>query len=173
MVQVVFATLVLGFAARRSGDLDEAQRHLDRLRDVARSPGEAILYLPMVLTELGYVAELRGNTADALAMHVEALDLAVEHDRPRDTAPPIEGSAAALADAGDVKQAARLLGAAAEHRRTTKLPASQSEQLDIDRAAHRCVDALGTDGYTAAVESGATMTPGDVLRALRVHSGRR
>ena len=47
------AEIVLGFAARRTGDLDVAEKRLQALVDAARRQDEPVLYLSMVLVELG------------------------------------------------------------------------------------------------------------------------
>ncbi len=153
----VFATMVVGFAARRAGDLDEARRQLGRLRDEAT---EAV-YLPVVLVELGHAAQLSGDPAAALASHVAALDLALEHHYPRDTAVALEGVAAALAGVGHPDPAARILGAATAHRHRTNLPAASSERTDIDRATALCVGALGEDDYRDGFAAGAILSPTD------------
>lgn len=169
MLQVVFSTMVLGVAARRAGDAAGATRHLGRLRDMADAAEEPPVYLPIVLTELGFLAEQHGDATTALALHVEALEVAVARGYPRDSATAIEGAAAALAMLGDLKEAARLLGAAREHRRVTKLPAAATECVDIERARRRCADALGDD-FATAIDAGAALTPGEALAIL--HNGR-
>jgi predicted ATPase/DNA-binding SARP family transcriptional activator len=162
----VFATMVIGFAARRAGDLDEAQRQLGRLRDEAGAAAEPAVYLPVVLVELGHAAQLRGDPAGALAAHVTALDLALEHNYPRDTAAALEGAANAVAGLGDAERGARLLGAASAHRDRTSLPAAASERTDIDRAAALCRTALGDSDYTAAFDAGTELSPTDSRRLL-------
>jgi tetratricopeptide (TPR) repeat protein len=129
----VFAETVLGYAARRDGKLDLAEAHLRTL--LARAEGgEQPLYLPMVLCELGFVAELRGDAQAAIALHTEALAAARQLGAPRDTAVAMEGLAGALALTGRHAPAARLLDEAATVRRDASLPPAPVERDDLDRA---------------------------------------
>jgi predicted ATPase len=156
----VFAEIVLGFAARRSGDLDTAESHLRHLLETAPpQDGAPSVHVPMVLAELGFVAELRGDAAAALRLHREALDLAARLDAPRDTAGGLEGLAGALALAGDHAHAAEVLGAAAAARRANSLPAAPAERADIDRVTAACRTALGAEPFAAAHARGAHLTP--------------
>jgi predicted ATPase len=156
----VFAQIVLGFAARRSGDLDAAEARLRHLLETAPpQDGAPSVHIPMVLTELGFVAELRGDAAGALRLHRHALDLAARLDAPRDTAGGLEGLAGALALAGDHARAAEVLGAAAAARQTNSLPAAPAERADIERATAACRAALGAEPFAAAHARGTHLTP--------------
>jgi predicted ATPase/DNA-binding SARP family transcriptional activator len=167
----IFAGIVLGFAARRSGDLDAAEAHLRRLLETApRQDGGPAVHVPMVLAELGFVAERRGDAAAALRLHLEALDLAAQLDAPRDTAGALEGLAGALALAGDHARAAEVLGAAAAARRTNSLPPAPAELADIDRVSATCLAVLGGDGFAAAVARGERLTP-EAARLVAVERG--
>jgi hypothetical protein len=66
------AEIVRGFAARRTGDLDLAEKQLQTLIDAARRQDEQVLYLSMVLEELGFTLELRGDFKGSRALHEEA-----------------------------------------------------------------------------------------------------
>jgi predicted ATPase/DNA-binding SARP family transcriptional activator len=156
----VFAQIVLGFAARRSGDLDAAEARLRHLLKTAPpQDGAPSVHIPMVLTELGFVAELRGDAACALRLHLHALDLAARLYAPRDTAGGLEGLAGALALAGDHARAAEVLGAAAAARQTNSLPAAPAERADIERATAACRAALGAGPFAAAHARGTDLTP--------------
>jgi len=72
------AEIVLGFAARRTGELDVAEKRLQSLVDAARRQDEPVLYLSLVLEELGFTLELRGELDAARALHTEAFRIA--HD---------------------------------------------------------------------------------------------
>ncbi|HEX6468829.1 MAG TPA: BTAD domain-containing putative transcriptional regulator [Streptosporangiaceae bacterium] len=166
----IFAGIVLGFAARRSGDLDAAEPHLRHLLETAPRQGdEPPVHVPMVLVELGLVAERRGDAAAALRLHIEALDLAERLDAPRDKAGALEGLAGALALAGDHARAAEMLGAAAAVRRANHLPPAPAEQADVDRVGAACRDVLGP-GFGAAVARGERLTP-ERARLVAVEPG--
>ncbi|HEU5474187.1 MAG TPA: BTAD domain-containing putative transcriptional regulator [Actinophytocola sp.] len=153
----VFAELGLAFACRREGRLDDAESHLNNLLDVARrmdaGPGHA-LHEPMVLSELGFVAELRGDPATALALHAEAFEISLKLDAPRDVVGALEGMAGACAGTGHHRLAAELLGAAAATRGSKELPAGPAERDDIDRITAVVRTALGEHDFAAAVDRG-------------------
>jgi hypothetical protein len=118
----------------------------------------------MVLNELGYVAELRGDPHAAARLHGEAYDLAQKIAAPRDGAGALEGLACALAAAGSYPAAATLLGAADAARRTAGLPLAPAERDDVDRAASTARAALGETAFAAAYADGERLTP-DEARA--------
>ncbi|MGW7821969.1 AfsR/SARP family transcriptional regulator, partial [Streptomyces puniciscabiei] len=77
----------LALGARRSGDLDAAEaclRHLsDGYADVSSQAGDHLL-----LAELGFVAELRGDAASSAACHLRGLEVARALGEPRARAVP-------------------------------------------------------------------------------------
>jgi predicted ATPase/DNA-binding SARP family transcriptional activator len=159
----VFATISLAFAARRAGDLDAADEHLRWLLSSAReqqSAGSMPPYLPMVLLELGWLAERRGDAAGALTWHGEAFD--VSQDMPPALAAALEGMAAALLLDGRAEPAARLLGAAGRVRRESGHPLSTSDRGELDRVLSAV--RLADPGFDAHFASGAELTP-DEARA--------
>ena len=158
----VFAQLSLGFAARRAGKLDLAGTHLHDLLATARREDQPPLYLPMVLTELGYVAELTGDPAAAVAWHLEAFDVVQAMGAPRDAIGALYGLASATADPA---VGARLLGAARAARSATEFAASPADLDDLDRITARLVAALGRDRFDDLVAEGAELSPGEA-RAL-------
>ncbi len=161
----VFARIVLANAARKEGRLDTAQRQLDTvLADTPRCGDDIPVHLPMVLNELGYVAELRGDPHTAARLHGEAYDLAQKIAAPRDSAGALEGLACALAAAGSCRAAATLLGAADAARRAAGLPPAPVERDDVDRAATTARAALGEPAFAAAHADGEHLSP-DEARA--------
>ena len=149
---VVFAELSLGFAARRSGRLDEAVTHLTRIADHGRVEPQPPPFLPMVLVELGYARELQGDPAAARALHLEAWAAAIGSTRDG------IGAAEGLAALAPPEAAARLLGATATARAQNEAPAAPAEQDELDRAARRAVAALGRDRFDELVAEGAKLT---------------
>jgi predicted ATPase len=160
----VFARIVLGYAARQGGRLDAAERHLRTV--LAVTPPEAGLapHVSMVLSELGFVAELRGDPVAAARLHGEAFATAREISAPRDAGLALEGLAGALAAAGEHTVAATVLGAAAAARAGTGLPMSTTERADVERTTTAARAALGDSAFAAAHGEGERLTP-DEARA--------
>jgi hypothetical protein len=134
------------------------------LAGTPRCGGDVAVHLPMVLNELGYVAELRGDPHAAARLHGEAYDLAQKIAAPRDGAGALEGLACALAAAGSFPAAAALLGAADAARGAAGLPLAPAERDDVDRAAGAARAALGETAFAAAYADGERLTP-DEARA--------
>ncbi|WP_052847271.1 BTAD domain-containing putative transcriptional regulator [Streptomyces avicenniae] len=145
----VHAEIGLGLVARRAGDLDGAERHLRRTLDwhraVAFGPGPALL-----LAELGFLAEQRGDAPSALALHRQGLAEARRGGDPRAVALAKEGLAGAYAVAGRPVRAARLLGEGARIRASVGVPLPPGERGDVDRVTAALRAALGADGLAAA-----------------------
>jgi tetratricopeptide (TPR) repeat protein len=142
--------IVLGFAARRTGELDEAEARLQGLVDAARRQDQPVLYLSMVLEELGYTYELRGSYAKARELHAEAFRVSQDYESGRGMCWALEGLAAALVDEPEL--AACLLGAAAAARAAENYMVTFAEAADIERAAARVV------GFEAAYERGSALS---------------
>src|SRR5690606_22118591 len=156
----IFAMLVLGHASRRGGDLDTAESYLRRLLEtVPRRDDAPAVHESMILTELGFVAEQRGDAGTALRLHLRAFDLATRVGAPQDRIGALDGLAGALALAGDHARAAELLGAASAARRVSALPPTPAERADLDRVTAACRTALGEEPFAAAFARGARLTP--------------
>jgi len=165
----IFAEIGVAFAARRLSDLDLAERYLSKLVRAAgpEKEGQAPpLYLPLVLTELGFVNELRGQAAEARRLHLRALRASRTLGGPRGVAFALEGLAGAVGLAGDHETSARLLGAADSARRAASVPAAPSERAELDRIASAARTALGEAAFAAAYLDGAAQTPGDIIAGL-------
>ncbi|GGS31161.1 BTAD domain-containing putative transcriptional regulator [Actinokineospora fastidiosa] len=148
---LVFAELGLGFAARRAGKLDIAETHLRNLVETAKrqDDGAHPPYLSMVLVDLGFVAEARGDAEEAIALHLEAFDVAERMGDTRGDAYAAEGLAGALTLAGRPVEAARLLGAADARRRSLGLPQPPEERDEVNRIGAAVRAALGDDRFAA------------------------
>jgi predicted ATPase/DNA-binding SARP family transcriptional activator len=169
----VLATIGLAFAARREGDLDAAEEHLRRLVASARRQDSGKgppLFLSMVLMELGFLVEQRGDAASALALHLEAFDIAREREGPRDQASALEGLASALAAERRHQQAAQLLGAAAATRRASGLELTPIGGAEVDRVSGTIRAALGETAFAAAWARGGELTL-DAARVLVTEGG--
>ncbi|MFD7546317.1 ATP-binding protein [Streptomyces sp. NPDC059816] len=157
------ARLGLGLGARREGGLDEAEWQLRQVLDWHREVGlEGANAL--VLAELGFVAELRGDVPAALRLHCEGYRVALTTGDPRAVALALEGLAGAVAP-GNPAGAALLLGCAAATRESTGAPLSRAEHGDVDRASALARDALGEAGFTEVFGGGGRLTPEDAVRA--------
>ncbi|WP_246121988.1 BTAD domain-containing putative transcriptional regulator [Pseudonocardia cypriaca] len=162
----LFARIVLAYAARKEGRLDTAQRQLDTvLADTPRCGGDIAVHVPMVLIELGFVAELRDDPHTAARLHGEAYDAAQKIAAPRDSAGAIEGLACALAATGSFQAAAVLLGAADAARRAAGLPLAPAERHDVDRAATAARTAIGEPAFDEAHAAGGRLSPDEAYAA--------
>ena len=166
----ILAIMVLGFAARQSGDLTGAEAHLRSLLDGSGvdpdtvASGQAVTgelppHVVTVLAELGFVAELGGDPARALALHRAVVAAAVASGFRRDLAGALEGGAAALAALGEHEAAARALGAAAAVRDEAQLATAGAEQRDVERARATVVAALGRVDAERLAAEGRTVDP--------------
>ncbi|MFF5832028.1 BTAD domain-containing putative transcriptional regulator [Streptomyces bacillaris] len=159
----------LALGARRSGDLDGAEAHLLHLRDgyadVSSQAGDHLL-----LAELGFVAELRGDADTAAAHHLQGLEIARALAEPRALALSLEGlagAAALTADGPSATRAAVLLGAAAAARRAAGAPLPPAERADVDRVTAAARAALGAAAFSEAYAEGARLTPEEAARLAR------
>ncbi|HEU5127713.1 MAG TPA: BTAD domain-containing putative transcriptional regulator [Glycomyces sp.] len=159
----MFADTGLMLLERRAGDLDAAEgiarRWLDRIE---RAPGlhESTA---MLLDELGFAAEMRGDGAEALRLHRRALALSATRLDGRAAALSLEGLAGAWSLLGEPRSAARALGTAAALREARGAPLPQGERFDLDRIEPRLAAALGPDGYAAERALGRAAAPLDYL----------
>ncbi|WP_346012035.1 BTAD domain-containing putative transcriptional regulator, partial [Streptomyces sp. SID3343] len=90
-----FAEVGLGLGARRAGRLDRAEAHLRNAlrwnRRLQEDYGAAFYGVTLLLAELGFVAELRGDAAGARELHAEGLTAARAGGDPRAIALALEG----------------------------------------------------------------------------------
>ncbi|MFC4906054.1 BTAD domain-containing putative transcriptional regulator [Actinomadura gamaensis] len=156
----VGALMGLALGARRSGDLDAAERHL---LDVREGYESSLLGEHLMAAELGFIAELRGDPETAAAHHREGLAIAVELADPRALALSLEGVAGACALAGDAWRAALLLGAADAARRGVGAPLPPAERGDVDRITASAASALGDEAFAGAFAEGARLTPDEAV----------
>jgi predicted ATPase len=158
-----FAEIGLAEAARRQGDLDAAERHLRRVLDHVRQTGlETGVADVLILAQLGFVAEQRGEAAAAGALHLDAFAIARKLGDPRALALALEGLAGAQALAGQHEHAAHLLGAATAARESAGAPLPPAERIDVDRITARLRTALGEADFAAAFRRGSELDPDDL-----------
>ncbi|MEU5975087.1 BTAD domain-containing putative transcriptional regulator [Streptomyces sp. NPDC047315] len=128
------AEIGLALSARRQGRLDVATGYLRRWLDWNRQ-FDAANGTALILAELGFVAELRGDAEAALALHTEGLAAARDTGDPRAIALATEGLAGAHALAGRLREAARLLADATAMRAGVGAPLPVGERGDVDRVS--------------------------------------
>ncbi|MFI8321763.1 BTAD domain-containing putative transcriptional regulator [Streptomyces sp. NPDC085529] len=155
-----YAEIGLGMGARREGDLDAAEAHMRNVLDTHRRMGYEPGMPALILAELGFAAELRGDADRALELQGSGLAAARATGDPRALALGLEGLAGAVSLAGDPARAARLLGAAAATRAGVGVPLPEGEQDDVVRITARARAALGAQAYEAEYARGAA-TPGE------------
>lgn len=149
----VYAETGLALGARREGKLDVAEKHLNSVLSWHRGGGfEGGSAL--ILAELGFVAELRGEAAKATELQREGLAIAERSGDPRAIALGMEGLAGAMALSGDHRAAAALLGAAAAKRASVGTPLPEGERGDVDRIEAAAREALGDDRFAAEFDRG-------------------
>ncbi|MXG27285.1 AAA family ATPase [Streptomyces sp. YIM 132580] len=165
----IHSEMGLALGARRSGDLDAAEAHLRHIRDgyadVSSQAGDHLL-----LAELGFVAELRGDALGAAAHHLQGLEIARALAEPRALALSLEGLAGAAALPGHAPAATRaavLLGAAAAARRRAGAPLPPAERADVDRITAVARGALGAAAFSEAYERGGRLDPEEAGRQAR------
>ncbi|WP_405799649.1 hypothetical protein [Streptomyces sp. NBC_01506] len=127
----------------------------------------------MILAELGFIAELRGDARASLALHIEGWTTALGTGDPRAVALGLEGLAGALAAGGRAEPAAVLLGAAATARAATGAPLPPAERGDVDRIAESVQQALGQGEFEAAYARGRALDPPAAERTVRAVLGTR
>ncbi|MFF7017273.1 BTAD domain-containing putative transcriptional regulator [Streptomyces sp. CS065A] len=165
----IHSEMGLALGARRSGDLDAAEAHLRHIRDgygdVSSQAGDHLL-----LAELGFVAELRGDALGAAAHHLQGLEIARALAEPRALALSLEGLAGAAALPGHAPAATRaavLLGAAAAARRRAGAPLPPAERADVDRITAVARGALGAAAFSEAYARGGRLDPEEAGRQAR------
>lgn len=161
----VHAVIGLALGARREGDPDRAERHLRDVLDWHRhaefGPGPAL-----ILAELGFVAEQRGDAEAAMSLHLEGFEAALGTGDPRAVALALEGVAGARVLAGHADEAARLLGAATAARESAGAPLPPGERGDVDRIAAKALAALGERGFAAEFEHGRARSVSGITSAF-------
>ncbi|XVQ06514.1 BTAD domain-containing putative transcriptional regulator [Spirillospora sp. CA-255316] len=141
-----FARVGLGLVARRAGDLDAAERlfreSLDWNRRLEADHGVPFYGVTLILAELGFIAEQRGDAVQAKALHLDGLAAAHEIGDPRSIALAQEGLAGVAALEGEPEEALRLLGEARARRESVGALLPPAERGDVDRIRTM----IGVDG---------------------------
>ena len=172
----VFAELGLGQTARREGRLDVAETHIrDVLRTSQRIGSEPDVARTISLSELGFIAEQRGDPAGARSWHIQCLTAAQKLGDPQAVAQALTGLAGAHALGGQPDRAARLLGAAdAAWRAPGAGPqpgdgadASADDGADVTRITAVTRQALGEAAFAEEFARGRRLRPRQASLLLR------
>ncbi|MER7046050.1 BTAD domain-containing putative transcriptional regulator [Streptomyces jumonjinensis] len=155
----LFAEIGLGMGARREGDLEAAEAHMVHVLALHRQMGYEPGMPALVLAELGFIAEARGQVERALELQLDGLATARAAGDPRALALALEGLAGARLLSGHPAHAARLLGAATTARASVGVPLPLGERGDVDRISTRARRELGESAYGTEFTRGTTLTP--------------
>ena len=118
----------------------------------------------MVLVELGYAAEQAGDPAAALALHLEAFEVAQAMGAPRDAIGALEGMASA---APTRRSRPGCWAPRPPPGSATDSAAAPAERDELDRITARLVAALGRERFDALVAEGTHLSPGEARALLR------
>jgi predicted ATPase/DNA-binding SARP family transcriptional activator len=168
----VFAEIGLGQTARREGNLETAETHLRNVLQISRRIGtEPDIARTISLSELGFIAEQRGDPADARSLHLESLAAARKLGDPRTVAQALTGLAGAQALADQHDRAAQLLGAADTAWRSAGASPPPGGNADINRITTATRRALGEAAFTAGFQNGRRLRPEQAATLLRQGPG--
>ena len=149
----VFAELGLGQTARREGKLDAAEIHIRNVlhtsQRIGSEPSEPDVARTVSLSELGFIAEQRGEPDAARAWHLRCLTAAQKLGDPQAVAQALTGLAGAQALGGQPDRAARLLGAA-----DAAWHLLSSDGPDVTRITAMTRHALGEAAFAAEFRNG-------------------
>lgn len=151
-----FADVGRAMSARRQGRWEDAEPRLRKWLAWNREV-EADYGVSLILAELGFLAEERGDADSAHRLHREGLTAARQTGDPRAIALALEGLAGAASLAGDHPTAATLLGTAHSARQSANAPLPEGERADVDRSTHRTRAALGAEAFIARFDTGAEL----------------
>ena len=148
----------LGEVAYLRGQDAEARQRLAESLTLFRQVGTRNGHLVGTLCLLGAVALRQGNAAEARTLMAEGLTVSREIGDGWDGADALEAWAKLCLAEGNPTEAARLLGAAAQARRTLGIPkdAAFRAVLETDIADARL--ALGDEGFASAWANGERLT---------------
>ncbi|HEX5505153.1 MAG TPA: tetratricopeptide repeat protein, partial [Thermomicrobiales bacterium] len=163
-----FGLASLGDAVRALGDAPRAAalcaESLALFRQLGHTWGVAL-----ALTGLGDAAQARGDAARAAGLYRESLAQSGRLGDRRAVAEGLERLAraelAGAGDPGELRRAARLLGAAATLRDRLDAPRAPVHQADHERAVAAARGALGDAAFAAAWAAGERLTPDEALAA--------
>src|SRR5262249_47105059 len=126
---------------------------------------------PISLSELGFIAEQRGEPTIARSWHIQCLTAAQKLGDPQAVAQALTGLAGAQALGGQPDRAAQLLGAADAAWRPAGASLPPSDSADGNRITAVTRQALGEAAFAAKFQSGRRLRPEQASSLLQ--RGRR
>jgi predicted ATPase/DNA-binding SARP family transcriptional activator len=164
----VFAELGLGQTARKEGKLDAAETHIRNvLQTSPRIGSEPDVARTISLSELGFIAEHRGDPAAARSWHLQSLTAAQKLGDPQAVAQALTGLAGAQALGGQPDRAAQLLGAADTAWRSAGASLPTGDSADVNRITAMTRQALGEAAFAAEFQNGRRLRPEQAASLLR------
>ena len=124
------------------------------------------------LSELGFIAERRGDPAAAGSWHLESLTAAQKLGDPQAVAQAIIGLAGAQALGGKPDRAAQLLGAADPAWHSAGASLQPGDSADVNRITAVTRQALGEAAFAAEFQNGRRLRP-EQAASLLWHSRRQ
>jgi tetratricopeptide (TPR) repeat protein len=158
-----FAEIGLGLGARREGNFELAETHFRNVLELHRQMGYEPSTPSLILAELGFIAELRGDIKAARVAQLDGLAAALGTGDPRSVALALEGLAGVQAAASHPGHAARLLGAAAAARESVGAPLPAGERGDVDRITAKAAAIIGAEAFATEFERGRELNQDDYL----------
>jgi tetratricopeptide (TPR) repeat protein len=157
----------IAHAAYLQGRLDDAEEgHREAL--AVYESAESVEGVASTLVALGFIAAARGDHHTASDLHLRSLSEASRGSDRRATALAIEGLAGARAAGGDGREAAVLLGAAAEIRRDSGAPLLTTPASGVSSTLERVRALVDAQELEAARREGAARAEEIVEQLLTV-----
>jgi predicted ATPase/DNA-binding XRE family transcriptional regulator len=150
----------LGNLARTMGEYEEAQRYLEEALAWARERDFSFA-VASILTSLGHLACDRDDSAGAVTLYRESLELYRSLSNPEALAWSLEGIVVMVAAYQDYACAARLCGAIASLRLAKR--DAQAEWSLFAQACEAAVEALGQQAYTVAYDNGSLFSQAQAI----------
>jgi hypothetical protein len=156
----VFAELGLGQTARMAGNLDLAEAHLRNVLQASRRIGsDSDVARVVSLSELGFIAEQRGELAIARSHHLQSLASATKLGDPQAVAQALTGLAGVRTLGGQPDRGAQLLGAADTACRHAGANMPPDGGPDAERITIVTRQALGEAAFDAGFQHGSRLRP--------------
>jgi predicted ATPase/transcriptional regulator with XRE-family HTH domain len=149
----------LAAVAVEEGDIASCATLIDEALSLRRSLGDKRGIADSLIIA-GTVTRSRGDAAHAAALYRESLSLISDIGESSVTALALEGLGCVLGDLGQHLDGARLLGAAATLRESTRTPAPPAQRAYVDRGAQTMRASAGLDAFDAAWSTGRALPLG-------------
>ncbi len=160
--------MALSQTARREGELDEAETRIRNVLETSQRIGsEPDVARTIALSELGFIAEQRGDPAAARSWHLQCLTAAQKLGDPQVVAQALTGLAGARALSGQPDRAARLLGAADMASRPADAGVPPRDNADVKRITAVTRRALGEAAFAAEFDNGRRLAPAQAFSLLQ------